>query len=108
MSQDSGQEAHLRVGGLGDGRPGQRAKRSEAKGYDRETIFSSADLISLLLYREFATVLSFARSGKPSTVHTYYIAADECEWDCAPDGVDKMTGMGFGGWRQDVYGAWAA
>ena len=39
-----------------------------------------------------------AQSDKPSKIHTYYIAADEVEWDYAPDGIDKMMGMGFDGW----------
>ena|ERR1035438_196421 len=32
-----------------------------------------------------------------STVRTYYVAADEVEWDCAPGGVNKMMGMKFEG-----------
>jgi manganese oxidase len=61
---------------------------------------SSVQLILLVFccIASLLPVLSFAQSGKPSTVHTYYIAADECEWDYAPDGIDKMMGMGFGGW----------
>jgi FtsP/CotA-like multicopper oxidase with cupredoxin domain len=34
-------------------------------------------------------------SGK---VHTYYIAADEVEWDYAPSGLNKMMGMKFEGY----------
>jgi len=34
-------------------------------------------------------------SGK---VHTYYIAADEVEWDYAPSGMNKMMGMKFEGY----------
>jgi len=36
-----------------------------------------------------------ASTGK---VRTYYIAADEVEWDYAPDGVNKMMGMKFDGY----------
>ena len=28
-------------------------------------------------------------------VRTYYVAADEVEWDYAPGGVNKMMGMKF-------------
>lgn len=28
-------------------------------------------------------------------VHTYYVAADEVDWNYAPDGMDKMMGMPF-------------
>ncbi len=31
-------------------------------------------------------------------MHTYYIAADEVDWDYAPDGVNKMMGMKFAGY----------
>jgi plastocyanin len=43
-------------------------------------------------------VLSSAHSDKPSKIRTYYLAADEVEWDYAPDGIDKMMGMGFDRW----------
>jgi FtsP/CotA-like multicopper oxidase with cupredoxin domain len=36
--------------------------------------------------------------GSATTVHTYYIAADEVEWNYAPSGVNKMMGMQFGGY----------
>ncbi len=32
-----------------------------------------------------------------SRVHTYYVAADEVEWDYAPSGLDQMTGKPFEG-----------
>ena len=37
------------------------------------------------------------RSGK---VRTYYIAADEIEWDYAPTGIDHMTGRPFEGFSK--------
>jgi len=37
-------------------------------------------------------------SEAPSRVHTYYVAADEVEWDYAPGGVNKMMGMKFNGY----------
>ncbi|MGA8150643.1 MAG: multicopper oxidase domain-containing protein [Terriglobales bacterium] len=36
-----------------------------------------------------------APSGK---THTYYVAADEVEWDYAPSGINKMTGKPFQGY----------
>ena len=38
-----------------------------------------------------------------SKVRTYYIAADEVEWDYAPGGVNKMMGMKFDGYSK-VFG----
>jgi FtsP/CotA-like multicopper oxidase with cupredoxin domain len=34
----------------------------------------------------------------PGKVHTYYVAADEVEWDYAPSGLNKMMGMKFEGY----------
>src|ERR1700756_3546462 len=40
-----------------------------------------------------------AKAGSPlGKVHTYYIAADEVEWDYAPSGLNKMMGMKFEGY----------
>src|SRR5277367_5299359 len=39
--------------------------------------------------------VSAARSAPPESkgnVHTYYVAADEVDWDYAPDGIDKNDG----------------
>lgn len=33
-------------------------------------------------------------------VRTYYVAADEVEWDYAPDGIDHMTGKPFAGYAK--------
>jgi len=38
-----------------------------------------------------------AAQEAPKT-HTYYIAADEVEWDYAPSGINKMMGMKFEGY----------
>jgi hypothetical protein len=35
-----------------------------------------------------------------SRVRTYYVAADEVEWDYAPGGVNKMMGMKFEGYSK--------
>jgi manganese oxidase len=53
-----------------------------------------------LVALSFASV-SVAQSAPPESkgnVHTYYVAADEVDWDYAPDGVDKMMGMKFAGY----------
>jgi FtsP/CotA-like multicopper oxidase with cupredoxin domain len=43
----------------------------------------------------FSSILLAQSSGK---TRTYYIAADEVDWDYAPDGVNKMMGMKFDGY----------
>ena len=53
--------------------------------------------VSLMLV--FGTTTLMARQGAKSSnarTHTYYIAADEVEWDYAPSGIDQMTGQPFG------------
>ena len=37
------------------------------------------------------------RSPLGGKVRTYYIAADELDWDYAPSGIDQMTGKPFEG-----------
>jgi hephaestin len=37
-------------------------------------------------------------AGTP-TIHTYYIAADEVEWNYTPSGINKMMGMKFEGYE---------
>jgi manganese oxidase len=50
---------------------------------------------------------AFAHAADPPTpasagkLHTYYIAADEIEWDYAPGGLNKMMGMPFEGYPKD-------
>lgn len=44
-----------------------------------------------------ATIALGQTSGK---THTYYIAADEVDWDYAPGGVNKMMGMKFDGYSK--------
>jgi FtsP/CotA-like multicopper oxidase with cupredoxin domain len=39
-------------------------------------------------------------SASPGKVHTYYVAADEVDWNYAPDGVNKMMGMKFEGYAK--------
>jgi manganese oxidase len=40
------------------------------------------------------------QTGAESKVRTYYVAADEVEWDYAPGGVNKMMGMKFDGYSK--------
>jgi FtsP/CotA-like multicopper oxidase with cupredoxin domain len=54
--------------------------------------------------RLLATLLFFGLSGPatlpaatPPVVRTYYVAADEVDWNYAPSGLDKMMGMPFMG-----------
>ena len=55
-----------------------------------------AALSLLLLASAWA---SDAKAGSSlGKVHTYYIAADEVEWDYAPSGLNKMMGMKFEGY----------
>ena len=35
------------------------------------------------------------QSQSPAKVRTYYVAADEVDWDYAPSGINKMMGMKF-------------
>jgi hephaestin len=44
-------------------------------------------------------VLPLSAQSQPK-VHTYYVAADEVEWNYAPAGVDKMMGMEFMGYSK--------
>ena len=41
-----------------------------------------------------------AQPGPAGKVRTYYVAADEVEWDYAPGGVNKMMGMKFEGYAK--------
>jgi hephaestin len=38
--------------------------------------------------------------ASPGKVRTYYVAADEVEWNYAPDGMNKMMGMKFEGYAK--------
>jgi hephaestin len=53
----------------------------------------------------FSGVALGSEAGKPATmssgkVHTYYVAADEVEWDYAPSGINKMMGHPFEGYAK--------
>ncbi|MGB7583698.1 MAG: multicopper oxidase domain-containing protein, partial [Terriglobales bacterium] len=51
--------------------------------------------ISLLIVGIATSCTAATNFGK---VHTYYIAADEVEWNYAPDGINKMMGTKFEGY----------
>ncbi len=46
----------------------------------------------------FLAVPLAAQSTTPGTVHTYYVAADEVEWNYTPLGVDRTMGTPFMGY----------
>ena len=57
--------------------------------------------------RFFGTVVAlvfaipaFAQGTSPGVIHTYYVAADEVDWNYTPLGVDKMMGMPFMGYAK--------
>ena len=41
-----------------------------------------------------------AQTAPPPRIRSYYIAADEVDWDYAPGGVNKMMGMKFDGYSK--------
>lgn len=59
---------------------------------------------ALVVLIGFWAQLSLAQQtgSKPGggKVRTYYVAADEVEWDYAPDGIDHMTGKPFAGYAK--------
>jgi hephaestin len=59
----------------------------------KKTICAIVGLLVTLSY------LARAESA-PGEVRTYYVAADEVEWDYAPGGVNKMMGMKFEGYSK--------
>ncbi len=64
--------------------------------------FARLGVVSLCLLCASA----FGGDSKPSVpapqgkVHAYYVAADEVDWNYAPDGVNKMMGMKFEGYAK--------
>lgn len=56
--------------------------------------FGFGGILALLLF----PALAFAQAPSPGTVHVYYIAADEVDWNYAPLGIDKMMGKEFTGY----------
>ena len=56
-------------------------------------------LFGTLVLFSFALPINAQEKSAP-TVHTYYVAADEVEWNYTPLGVDKMMGMEFTGYAK--------
>src|SRR6202044_2686310 len=62
--------------------------------------FLVAALIAVVMTSPAEGVAQQSQTGSESKVRTYYVAADEVEWDYAPSGMDKMMGMKFEGWGE--------
>lgn len=66
-----------------------------------DRLFRLAIVFSLSLFLCAAAAGSMADSAAPTPsgkVRTYYVAADEVEWNYTPDGINKMMGMKFEGY----------
>jgi hephaestin len=57
-------------------------------------------LAILALFIIIITAAGVAQAEPTPQVRTYYIAADEVDWDYAPGGVNKMMGMKFEGYSK--------
>jgi FtsP/CotA-like multicopper oxidase with cupredoxin domain len=57
-------------------------------------------LLGTLAFLFFIAPVCAQRTAATPTVHTYYVAADEVEWNYTPVGVDKMMGMEFTGYSK--------
>ena len=57
----------------------------------------AAALIAIVMTFPAEGIAQPLQTGSESKVRTYYVAADEVEWDYAPGGVNKMMGMKFEG-----------
>ncbi len=67
-------------------------------GHSRSPMHRSVLFGTLVLF-SFALPINAQEKSAP-TVHTYYVAADEVEWNYTPLGVDKMMGMEFTGYAK--------
>ena len=66
-----------------------------------DRLFRLAIVFSLSLFLCAAAAGSMADAAAPTPsgkVRTYYVAADEVEWNYTPDGINKMMGMKFEGY----------
>jgi len=52
----------------------------------------------LVLALLFLAIPAMAQETVKGTVHTYYVAADEVDWNYTPTGIDKMMGLDFSGY----------
>src|SRR6266568_192797 len=55
-------------------------------------------IASLLMLAFWAVAGSSPQVTASPKVHTYYVAADEVDWDYAPSSLNKMMGMKFDGY----------
>src|ERR1039458_10665037 len=62
--------------------------------------FLAAALIAGVMTFPAEGIAQPSQTGSESRVRTYYVAADEVEWDYTPSGMDKMMGMKFEGWGE--------
>ncbi len=62
--------------------------------------FLAATLFAVATMFPAQGIAQALQTGSASKVRTYYIAADEVEWDYAPGGVNKMMGMKFDGYSK--------
>ena len=65
-------------------------------------VLAIGGLVSALCFAVTAFGLSQAPVSAPK-VHTYYVAADEVEWDYAPSGINNNDGHEIRGLRNHVY-----
>ncbi|MBZ5706176.1 MAG: multicopper oxidase domain-containing protein [Acidobacteriia bacterium] len=56
------------------------------------------ELLCVAVLAPLALARKQTGSSVTGKVHTYFVAADEVDWDYAPDGVNKMMGMKFDGY----------
>jgi len=56
-------------------------------------------MFGVLLFFAVASCVQRTEAGT-GTVHTYFVAADEVEWNYTPQGIDKMMGMEFTGYSK--------
>ena len=60
--------------------------------------FLATALIAVVMTFPAEGIAQPLQTGSESRVRTYYVAADEVDWDYAPGGVNKMMGMKFEGY----------
>jgi hephaestin len=61
---------------------------------------TTAILVGIALTCPARSIAQAAPTGSAGEIRSYYIAADEVDWDYAPGGVNKMMGMKFEGYSK--------
>src|ERR1700719_1836255 len=64
----------------------------------RSFMYRSLYFVALIFF--LSAFPTNAQEKSAPIVHTYYVAADEVEWNYTPLGVDKMMGMEFTGYAK--------